>query len=209
LNAVYNSITLYVNGLKVVPKDSDGNVVEPFIVDGTTYLPVRAVSQALNLPVDYDSKTSTVYLGQKPSGGVIGLSSIPYARATDSNVLAIDGWGSSKDPFIIASKSYANGIGMYSMYNEKYVVYNTNSQYKTLTGTFGLDDKNKGNGDTTEALVIYGDDKEIYRSGQTHPGDTVNVKVDITGVNQLKVLFTLPSGSSSIYPVLANPQLVN
>ena len=36
INAVYNNIKLVINGQQYTPKDSDGNVVEPFISDGTT-----------------------------------------------------------------------------------------------------------------------------------------------------------------------------
>ena len=46
------------------PKDANGNTVEPFIIDGTTYLPVRAVSNALGLNVGWDDATSTVSLGE-------------------------------------------------------------------------------------------------------------------------------------------------
>lgn len=66
LKAFYNGIKLVINGQEITPKDANGNIVEPFIVDGTTYLPVRAVASALNLPVDWDGNTNTVYLGEKP-----------------------------------------------------------------------------------------------------------------------------------------------
>ena len=40
----YNNIKIYINGAEIVPKDANGNTVEPFTMDGTTYLPVRAIS---------------------------------------------------------------------------------------------------------------------------------------------------------------------
>ncbi|MBQ7565870.1 MAG: copper amine oxidase N-terminal domain-containing protein [Oscillospiraceae bacterium] len=61
----YRDIKLTLNGQSVTPKDANGNVVEPFIIDGTTYLPVRAVSDALGLNVEWDSATSTVKLTEK------------------------------------------------------------------------------------------------------------------------------------------------
>lgn len=39
--------------------------VEPFIYNGTTYLPVRAVAEALGEKVEYDKNSSTVYIGEK------------------------------------------------------------------------------------------------------------------------------------------------
>ena len=60
ITAHYRDINLVVHGDKVIPKDVNGKVVEPFIVDGTTYLPVRAVSEALGKTVEWDDATSTV-----------------------------------------------------------------------------------------------------------------------------------------------------
>ena len=58
----YNNIKITLNGTAITPKDADGNPVEPFVIDGTTYLPVRAIGNALGLGVGWDSATSTVQL---------------------------------------------------------------------------------------------------------------------------------------------------
>lgn len=58
----YNDIKVTLDGAAIDPKDAKGNAVEPFIIDGTTYLPVRAVAEALGLYVDWDGTTSTVIL---------------------------------------------------------------------------------------------------------------------------------------------------
>lgn len=59
---VYNNIKITFDGKQINPKDADGNTVEPFIINGTTYLPVRAVSDSLGLNVDWNSQTKTVVL---------------------------------------------------------------------------------------------------------------------------------------------------
>lgn len=64
INVVYNNIKIVVDGKIIVPEDVNGNIVEPFIYNGTTYLPVRAVSQALGKDVDWDEKTKTVYISE-------------------------------------------------------------------------------------------------------------------------------------------------
>jgi hypothetical protein len=58
----YNDIKIMVNGDTISPKDANGNIVEPFIIDGTTYLPVRAIADAVGLDVAWDGSTSTVIL---------------------------------------------------------------------------------------------------------------------------------------------------
>ncbi len=64
--ANYVGVRLVVDGVMVTPKDAKGNTVEPFIADGTTYLPVRALAEALGKEVEWDGTTKTVYIGEKP-----------------------------------------------------------------------------------------------------------------------------------------------
>jgi len=209
ITAVYNGIKIVVNGNQVTPKDSDGNIVEPFVYDGTTYLPVRAVAQALNQAVDWDGSSSTVYVGTKPQGKGTLLSTLDYARTESADRINMNGWDGRHSPrwtndvFKIAGTQYSSGIGLNgSGTNTAYIMYNLNSQYKKLTGVFGTDDIEKNDGKDDNILVIYGDGKEIYRSPKMMPGDkAVDVSIDITGVNQLKITFDTTNGYA---PVFAN-----
>ena len=58
----YNNIKIMINGKEVVPTDANGNAVEPFTIDGTTYLPVRGVASALGMNVGWDGDTNTITL---------------------------------------------------------------------------------------------------------------------------------------------------
>ena len=58
----YNNIKIKINGKEIEPKDSNGNIVEPFTISGTTYLPVRAVSEALGKNVGWNGETKTVFI---------------------------------------------------------------------------------------------------------------------------------------------------
>lgn len=62
ISAVYENIKINMNGNMLVPIDADGNYTEPFISDGTTYLPLRAISNMLNLNVEWEDSTSSIYL---------------------------------------------------------------------------------------------------------------------------------------------------
>jgi len=61
-NLLYDNIKITLDGQTVTPTDANGNAVEPFAIDGTTYLPVRAISNALGLDVGWDQATSSVLL---------------------------------------------------------------------------------------------------------------------------------------------------
>lgn len=71
----YNDIKVTLNGDAVALVDANGAAVEPFAINGTTYLPVRAVASALGLEVGWDQATTTVQLttaGQSTQAPVTG-----------------------------------------------------------------------------------------------------------------------------------------
>lgn len=72
VSIAYNNIKICIDGTYLEPKDTNGNPVEPFILDGTTYLPVRAVGNAIGKTVDWDGETNTVFLGSKPGDNKFG-----------------------------------------------------------------------------------------------------------------------------------------
>ena len=61
----YNDIRVTLDGQEVPLVDANGNPVEPFTINGTTYLPVRAVANALGLDVGWDQESFTVVLNTK------------------------------------------------------------------------------------------------------------------------------------------------
>lgn len=73
----YKNIEVTLNGEKLNLKDAKGNTIEPFIFDGTNYLPVRALAEALGLSVSWNSATNTVVLtdGKTPSSTTAGTAS--------------------------------------------------------------------------------------------------------------------------------------
>lgn len=73
VDITYRDIKIVLDRKNVTPKDANGATVEPFIYNGTTYLPVRAVADALKLDVGWDDVNSTVYLGEQ----------LPKVEATD------------------------------------------------------------------------------------------------------------------------------
>ena len=65
-------IKIFIDGQLQVPTDVNGNVVEPIIYNGTTYLPVRALTGMLtDKSVEWDSDTESVYIGLKPGKGEV------------------------------------------------------------------------------------------------------------------------------------------
>ena len=58
----YSGIKITLDGKAITPTDANGKTVEPFAINGTTYLPVRGIASALGLGVTWDQGTQTVQL---------------------------------------------------------------------------------------------------------------------------------------------------
>lgn len=62
---VSTDINLSLNGQSFIPKDAGGNPVEVFVYNGTTYVPIRAISEAFGCDVSYDANTKTAIINEK------------------------------------------------------------------------------------------------------------------------------------------------
>lgn len=91
VTAFYNNIKIVIDGKEITPSDANGKVVEPFIIDGTTYLPVRAVASALGEEVNWDGETNTVYIGDMPQKkDEFEVDASTLSEFSDKNLLSVD-----------------------------------------------------------------------------------------------------------------------
>lgn len=58
IDVLENDITVIVDGKQVTESN--------FVYNDRTYLPLRAVAEAVNKPVEYDEETNTAYIGEVP-----------------------------------------------------------------------------------------------------------------------------------------------
>lgn len=65
IKAEFADIKLVLDGTTIVPKDADGKIVEPFIYNGSTYLPIRSVGEAFDKTVTWDAVSKTATLTSK------------------------------------------------------------------------------------------------------------------------------------------------
>lgn len=62
----YN-VKFRINDSNWIPKNADGDYAPPITYKGTTYIPVRLVAEALNIPINWDGATSTVLINSSPT----------------------------------------------------------------------------------------------------------------------------------------------
>ena len=62
---VYSGVDIYIDDAKLDARDANGNPVETFVYNGTTYLPVRAVGEAVgHQEVDHVGRGETLACGR-------------------------------------------------------------------------------------------------------------------------------------------------
>jgi len=121
----YRDLKVTLNGNLVVPRDVNGNPIEPFIIDGTTYVPVRGISALTGLSVDWDPISGTIILTGGGSGGATNAdvyyngASIPaytdlFEIASSINYNEADGIYINTLLALLSDRSYADLIQDYN-----------------------------------------------------------------------------------------------
>ena len=189
----YNNIKIVIDGEEITPKDVRGNVVDPFIMDGTTYLPVRAIGEALGLEVEWNRNINTVFL-------TTPLEPLESQRRNDLEAFEIRGVSHNilyeeNQSFKMLGNDYIgytfanNAGGLVGTDCTISTFYNLNGQYTTIRGTLGRVD---GTGTRGGIFTIYLDD-ELY-TGYTLSGTmpTYEIIIDVTGIRIMRIEVSIP-----------------
>lgn len=184
---VYPGVSIYMDDVKLDPTDANGKPVEAFIYNGTTYLPVRAVSKALDYVIQWDGSTKSVYIGKHASDKPAAwLSQLDYFSGTANGSF-----------YTAASEKDNTGATHYNCITRSFTrTYLLNGQYSRITGILyqtyddrsGYVSNNKGN----KGVFIYGDGELLYAYAPESSDDgmkPVSFNVPLDGVLELKVVF--------------------
>lgn len=179
-DVIASGIKIVVDGKELHPTDAHGNVVEPIIYNGTTYLPVRAVANALGKAVYWDGPNYTVYLGdmngelEYPTIQLEDMVSVSdQPRETDE---LTDNYGNTYSRAII---NFANNEFEYLL----------NMKYSKFKATLYVP-KGSTNGRIEGYLTIKADGKTIYKSpNMTASSYPINIDVNVTGYNDVIIEF--------------------
>jgi hypothetical protein len=173
---VYTGVNIYVDDVKLEPKDANGNPVEVFVYNGTTYLPVRAVGEAYGKVVQWDGSTQTVYLGTHSSTTpTVMLKDLDYFTGEKLTITSSD-----KDNL---GNTYAEAIT-----NDFENTYKLNGQYSKMTGTL-YQRYIWRSSSYTSSLKIYGDGKLLYDATVATGVEPLDFDINLTGVLEMKIVF--------------------
>ena len=162
----------------------------PFIMDGRTFLPVRAIAEALGTAVDWNGQTATVYIGQIPHivhTTVTHLFNTPHAAVGNAAWLQISGTENNNTIRL-------SGPG-YSRHRENYVVYNLSGGLNaTLSGTFLTPNRDTA----TNVYRIYGNGRLLYETPVIAGSNAErDFEIDISGIIELRIESVFNGNGSS------------
>ena len=132
LSVNYNNIKVYKDNVQYQLKDASGKIVEPFIYNGTTYLPVRGVAELAGMPVTWDDSTKSVYLWQSASQEADLIVACPPYDSKNCSIYDVDEY------FKMDGSNYCNGFRLWT--SSGYAQFNLGNKYKTLDVTIGHTD---------------------------------------------------------------------
>lgn len=135
IQAVFKNIRVCVDGVEMTPRDSAGQVIEPFIYNGTTYLPLRAIGEAVGKEVTWDGSSNTVYLGKSGQTNYLGqqVKSYKLDRTKEGTVT-------------MAGQKYYNSLTTEYNNLDGVAYYNLNDLYTSMSGVYGMLDSHRGDG---------------------------------------------------------------
>lgn len=167
---VLTGAEIYVDGVELNPTDANGKPVETFIYNGTTYVPLRAVSQSLGKAVNWDGENQRVYIGEAPGMKQYLLNVCPPYET--------DNWYSTPAIITMAGQKYANGcrLGM--------ALFNLNGKYDTLSFDVGHVDNTRMNNST---LYIYLDGELAFSLDLASEMMPQHYEVKLHGALQMKM----------------------
>lgn len=154
IEVTYDNIKVYKDNVLCEAKDANGKTIEPFIYNGTTYLPVRGAAQLADMRVTWDGATKSIYLWDEMSedGNLYAMEVCPpYETYRCDTYMASDG-----KSFIMANKKYTNG---FSLHHDGYAYFNLNGKYSSMEFTLGHVDGTNMDDRTYQFFV---DGKMVY-----------------------------------------------
>lgn len=186
IQVTYNNIKVYKDNQLYSLKDSNGKAVEPFVYNGTTYLPLRSVANLADMEVTWDSKTNSVYLWDKISSAEkTSADMMEVCPPYEMDTACREYFKSAGNTFVMAGKHYTDGLTM--GWTSSYALFNLDGRFSEMNFTVGhVDDSSMD--DRTLTFIVDGEVvKEVNVLAKALPKD---VTIPLNQGKQLKIVLT-------------------
>ncbi|MCD8180945.1 MAG: NPCBM/NEW2 domain-containing protein, partial [Firmicutes bacterium] len=154
IEVTYDNIKVYKDNVLCDLKDANGNTIEPFIYNGTTYMPVRGVASAVGMDVTWDGTNKGVYLWDEQVASNTYLMDVcpPYENSINYKEYL----PTSGNSFSMAGEKYSNGFTLTAI-ADCYALFNLNGKYSSIELTVGCADSNSSDATGTVSFIVDGE----------------------------------------------------
>lgn len=179
IKVVYDNIKIVVDGKEVnFGLDSEGKKIEPFIYNGTTYLPVRAVGEAIGKDVSWDQSSKTVFLGS----AAVNNNFTQVNTEEKDLVNTLNAFNETRRVYVYKSgKNKGIELQLYDN-TETNINYNLEGKYTNISCLVGVEEASKKG-----TLKFIGDGRTLAEYPIESDKMADNVNVDVTGVKNLMI----------------------
>lgn len=203
ITVTYDNVKVVVDGRQVqFGKDSKGKQIEPFIYNGTTYLPLRAVAEAVGKQVQWDKNTKTAFLGDGTvNTGEVNTPLLEIMQPFSTAQTKVYAKNVNNKKFNLGGKTYDNGLRFNTDYHDKaHANFNLEGKYTIFTGLLGEDEAG------FNVKVDFIGDGNLLQSFDIVGGQLpVNVNLNVTGVRLLEIKVEREEGETYVtYPAFAD-----
>ena len=168
----------------------------PFIMDGRTFLPVRAIADAVGLPVDFDAGTNTVILGRRDTRTPLqeaapffdrypnqewGHSNGGVSRVNAANMGALE-----YNDVLLFSRNRTSGGTQFSLHNLE-------GQFRFLSGYMGRVD---GSAMRNITVNFIGDGRLLQSYDLIAADMPTSFNIFVEGVRQLRIEVEFPRSNA-------------
>jgi len=210
IEAYYNVKDIVINRVSKMPTE------QPFTYNGSTYVPLRYISEALGENVAWEASSQTVYIGQRdPNEAYYLEKDVKNMRTGEGDYLGAVNKNILLDVYHTNYNTMLNNVGesfnTFLNFNghrshDQLIEYPLNGQFKRFKARVGISIDTKSVV-STATIKIYGDQsliKEFNLSPGSFPED---VDIDLTNYNKLTITVDRTGGNRQSI-VFGNPYLL-
>ena len=217
----YLGVNVFLNGVHLDTKDSEGNPIDVFKINNFTYVPAEIIAEILGLEIKWDEQNNALYIGtiyDDYSGVYLGhgIRHLSYRLFGGATLVydgvfhaVIDSQFNEVRPVVRdnAGWEYTRFLTLFSRENTSYFIYPLDELFRRFRADVALPYAFRDDPDILN-LRILGDGRLLYERNITMGHVTEKIDLDVTGVSRLRIEYTSVNPSTIAAVILGNPRLV-
>ena len=185
-----DDIKIFVDGEEIELKDATGAEIKVIAVNGSTYVPLRAVSTSLGAIIRWNGREKAVclYINSIPEDGITLTENKPYELEGGSNLMVLTCYEDKGETISINNVKYSNSIYCYPCGNG--ASFNLDAKYSHISMTVGkIDNTDYDSPDIRSEITFVVDGKIVYIHTVDPNKNPEKIEVPLDYGLKLKIIF--------------------